>query len=130
MTNGFASLDAPGLACFDSGNASLSTGSFFFAVVVTIKKMRTTSRTSISDTMITAGARRRLRAVKCMSTLRAGFGGRQRACREGPSLRRRSGGRANRRDRRAVILPVMFAQKLVAQTLHFDRKRFDLFAVV
>src|SRR5438552_17433328 len=66
MTKGLAS-DAPGLACLDSGKVSFSMGSTFLKVVVTIKKISTTNSTSMSETIMTEGARRRWRAeVKCM----------------------------------------------------------------
>ncbi len=56
-TNGLAS-EAPALACLDSGSASLSIGSNFLKVVVTIKKISTTNNTSMSETMMTEGGRR------------------------------------------------------------------------
>src|SRR2546430_1177317 len=67
MTKGLASA-APVLACLDSGKVNFNIGSAFLKVVVTIKKMRTTSKTSISETIITEGARCRGRKdLKCMA---------------------------------------------------------------
>src|SRR5687768_9734901 len=69
MTYGLVSVDAPGLACFDSGRDSFSAASRVFAVVVTMRKISTTSSTSIRETMITEGVRRCPRGLKCMARI-------------------------------------------------------------
>ena len=57
------SLEVPCFGCFDSGRASLSAG-VCLKEVVTIMKISSTIKISISEMMITAGAWRRLWTVK------------------------------------------------------------------
>src|SRR5262245_55760674 len=105
----FFGSDGPGFATCDFGSASLSAFCWLLNVVDTIKKMSTTSSTSMSDTMMTEGVRRRLFLTKFMRLLDA-------------SLRQRSN--------IIVFGAVMFAQEFVAKIFHFDAEILDLLRVV